>query len=387
VADSDGTNDPTETDFSHNRVIDCLEHGIKIYPGGHGSQVTHNIINAAEDRGIYVQGANRVRVIGNEVNGASTTGIFMGDSGDAGADCVVDDNTINGILIGDSGGDGILVWNHSNVKVTNNTVTNCERHGIQIYDSSVANVCGNNCDTNGQNGGGAGIAYYQSPYGTCSNNICTDNDSWGIYLRDGAGSACTHIVLSGNYCDDLGSGDQDYGILSDNDSNYLTLAGNDLSGNVVSAYSLVGSNNTIVAASHTQITLGPFYLNDVQGTAGPQVMSLGYFNTATAVSQDTANLLKVPAACKAVALLVVSDSDWTAGTADVYISVNGAAGTSINGNLVRLSTTNRETHYYATTHDSGLAFTAGQTIQLQVDTTGWTPTTANFTAWVTISLD
>jgi parallel beta-helix repeat protein len=391
---TDGTNAPVGSIAKNNRVLSCLEHGIKVYPGGHNSQINGNYILAAADRGIYFQGCNYCTANDNTIDGAGVNGIFFGENASAGIGNVATGNAINGTLVGASGGHGILFWSQTGCTISGNQVSGSYGNGIYILDSSAYTVTGNRCHGNGTNGVAGGVTLYQSPNGVVSGNVISNTGTvgsrgYGIWAWD-AGTATTHVVVTGNRCFDTGAGAakvQSYGLFTDVLSNYFSLANNDLADNFTGTYSMVGANNSILSAPHTQITLGPFYLNDVQGTASPQLLTLGYFNTATAVSQDSANLLKAPAACKAVALMLISDADWTAGTADLYISVNGAAGTSINGNLVRLSTTNRETHYYATTHDNGLSFAAGNTIQLQVETVGWTPTTANFTAWVTISLD
>lgn len=393
VCDSDGTNTPKGTIIRNNRVLDCLEHGIKIYPGAHNSEISGNYVLAAEDRGIYVQGSNYCTVSGNRIDGASVVGIFVGDATDAGIGNAVTGNTVNGILVGTSGGHGILVQNQTGAQVTGNEVSGCNGNGIYVLGSSAYAVTGNRIHGNGSGGGGGAITCYQSPNGTVSGNVCANHGTTGsrgagVWLWDG-GTACLHVVLAGNRCFDTGAGaakKQAYGVLSENLSNYVTLAGNDLADNFTATYSIVGANNSVLSAPHTTMTFGPFVLNDVPGTSTVP-MGLGYFNTTSAVSVDTANLVRMPAAGRVVGLALSSDADRTAGAATAYVKVNGAAGASINGSAVSLDGTNVSFDSVLVPHDSGLAAAASDTLQIEVDTSGWTPTTANLLAWLTVSLD
>jgi hypothetical protein len=133
-----------------------------------------------------------------------------------------------------------------------------------------------------------------------------------------------------------------------------------------------------------QVTLGPFYINDLPGTATTQA-TLGYFNTATAVSRDATDP-HLRTAGRIVGLIVVSDVARTAGTATGRVRIAGAD-TAFNGGAVLLDATNTEQDASFVNHASGVAFTNAQTIGVNITTSGWTPITANITAWLVVSLD
>jgi hypothetical protein len=147
-----------------------------------------------------------------------------------------------------------------------------------------------------------------------------------------------------------------------------------------------GATGSAGSGGNATRTYGPFYVSDVPGTASGS-MSLGFFNTSSAVSLATLNKLRARFAGRVVGITVISDVDRTAGTCDIYVDINGAGGASINGTLCRLDGTNPESFGVEVAHANGLAVSAGQTIDLLYDTNGWTPTTANLIAWVTLSMD
>jgi uncharacterized protein (UPF0264 family) len=131
-------------------------------------------------------------------------------------------------------------------------------------------------------------------------------------------------------------------------------------------------------------TVGPFYINDLPGTATTQA-TLGYFNTATLVSRDATDP-HLRTAGRIVGLIVVSDVARTAGTATGRVRIAGAD-TAFNGGAVLLDATNTEQDASFVNHASGVAFTNAQTIGVNITTSGWTPITANITAWLVVSLD
>lgn len=131
-------------------------------------------------------------------------------------------------------------------------------------------------------------------------------------------------------------------------------------------------------------TVGPFYINDLPGTATTQA-TLGYFNTATAVSRDTTDPI-LRFAGRIVGLILVSDVARTAGTATGRLRIGGSD-TAFNGGAVALDATNTEQDASFVNHASGVAFTSSQSIGVNVTTSGWTPITANITAWLVVSLD
>lgn len=371
------------------RVHDCfvdtvLEHGIKLYDGTTDSSVENCLVTGSGDRGIYIEGGDSVSVIGNQCYSNAVCGIFIGASGHAGNDCVVSGNTIRNTT-----GHGILLTAQAGGVVSGNSVNGSSQYGIYATDSSRVTVSGNECHGNGTSGGYAGISLYQSSNCSITGNVSSNNGTtgsrgYGIYTWDG-GTASINNVISGNRCFDTASGTskkQAYGVLTANSSDYVVLAGNDLSGNFTAAYSLTGSNNTIdTGGGHVTKTFGPYYLNDVPATDSP-TLSLGYFNAPTAVSQNSTNKIRVGANCHVVGLSIITDDARTSGTATAYVNA-----TNINATACSLDATYTISRDVVCTHDQGIALSAGDTITVAIDTSGWAPTTANIQVWVTVSYD
>lgn len=136
--------------------------------------------------------------------------------------------------------------------------------------------------------------------------------------------------------------------------------------------------------AYIDATFGPFFINDLPGTATTDAQ-VSFFNTGTAVSLSS-RPPRMPRAGRVIAIYMISDDNRTAGTATAQVSLNGA-GTAFNGGAVQLNGTdvNRDSGIVA--YSSGVAFTAGQDVGLQVVTSGWTPTTANVTLWMTVRFE
>lgn len=132
------------------------------------------------------------------------------------------------------------------------------------------------------------------------------------------------------------------------------------------------------------MTLGPFYVNDLPGTATTQATQ-GYFNTATALSRN-GNDMRMDRAGRVVGLIIVSDAARTAGTATARVRIAGA-GTAFNGGAVVLNATTTTSDSSFVAYGSGVAFTAGQTVGADVVTSGWTPITANVNVYVVVMLE
>jgi hypothetical protein len=132
------------------------------------------------------------------------------------------------------------------------------------------------------------------------------------------------------------------------------------------------------------VSLGPFYINDLGGTGTTQA-TLGYFNTATALSRDTNNIL-ISRAGRVVGLIMVSDAARTAGTATARVRIDGV-GTTFDSGSVVLNGTETTSDSTFVAYGGGVAFTAGQTIGADVVTSGWTPTTANLQLYVIVMLE
>lgn len=130
-------------------------------------------------------------------------------------------------------------------------------------------------------------------------------------------------------------------------------------------------------------TLGPFYINDLPGTATTQA-TLGYFNTATAVSRN-ANDIKMARSGYVVGAFVVSDAARTAGTATVRVRVSGTD-TAFDSGSVALDASNTTSDSSIVASDLGVSFSSGQTLGVNVTTSGWTPTTADLSVWLLVQI-
>jgi hypothetical protein len=136
--------------------------------------------------------------------------------------------------------------------------------------------------------------------------------------------------------------------------------------------------------SKVQLTLGPFYAADVAGTAST-FGSLAYFNTATAVSLSTREMI-MKAGGRIVGIALIADVDVTAGTLTARASIDGTAVAFQNGAVV-LNTTDVKSKAIVVPYPDGLPFNAGQAIGANVVTVGMTPTTINIAMWVIVALD
>ena len=127
------------------------------------------------------------------------------------------------------------------------------------------------------------------------------------------------------------------------------------------------------------IGIGPFFINDLPGSATTQ-MNMGYFNTATAVSQAATDAF-IPVNGVIVGGILQSDTPRTAGTATFRVRLSGT-GTAFNGGSIVLDASHTFSHSQFVAPSNGVAVTAGQRVGIEITTSGWTPTTANLAAWV-----
>lgn len=130
--------------------------------------------------------------------------------------------------------------------------------------------------------------------------------------------------------------------------------------------------------------VGPFYINDLPGTATTQA-TLGYFNTATALSRN-GNEIKMARSGYIVGALVTSDAARTAGTATVRVRISGAD-TALDAGSCALDATNTTSDSTIVASTLGVSFSSGQTIGANVTTSGWTPTTADLAVWLLIQIN
>ena len=131
-------------------------------------------------------------------------------------------------------------------------------------------------------------------------------------------------------------------------------------------------------------TLGPFFINDVGGTA-TTLASAAFFNTATAVNQ-AARPLTMPRAGRVVGLYMVADDNRTAGTATARVNIN-TVGTAFDGGSVQINGTNVNRASGLVAYSSGVSFNAGNDVGPELVTSGFTPTTTNVTMWMTVKFE
>lgn len=167
----------------------------------------------------------------------------------------------------------------------------------------------------------------------------------------------------------------------------LALAADDLTDVAVSAPTqgqvLVRGASEFQNLTALSFMLGPFYINDAPATATTQA-TLGYYNTATALSR-AGNDVRMDLAGRVVGLIITSDDARTAGTATVRVRVAGT-GTTFNSGAVVLDATNTTSDSAFVPFAQGVAFAAGQNVGVDVVTSGWGPTTANFSVWAVVML-
>ncbi len=132
------------------------------------------------------------------------------------------------------------------------------------------------------------------------------------------------------------------------------------------------------------VSLGPFHLNDVPGTATTQA-KLEFFNTTIAVSLGP-NDIKMQTAGRVVGATIVADATRSAGTATVQVRINNVATTFAAGDVV-LDATNTVSTSKFVPPVNGLAYTAGQTLGVALVTSGWTPITANVQVTLFVLVD
>lgn len=132
------------------------------------------------------------------------------------------------------------------------------------------------------------------------------------------------------------------------------------------------------------IFLGPWYADNLAGTAADRVFALMVMATTTSVAQpavNPGNELYMPRAGRIVGAFLNSAAARTAGTATLRVSISGGTSAFASGACV-LDGTN--TVHIAAWDEGGPTFTAGQYIRPVITTASWTPTTADVTAWLVV---
>lgn len=283
-----------------NHIHDC-ENGIA---GGvwQGVNVTQNVFRALDVYGIVAdKDANENLIADNHLFGATDAlhAIFLYDA----EHNTVADNKISGVwtdgIVVDAGAHYTTLHGNTVDQVTNigifarsvvalvcndNVVFDCEG-GISINTVTKLQVNGNQLYANNDDGmlltacsAGtveANLAYLNGASGirattctdlTISGNACVDNVNAGI-----RGTDSLRVVANNNTAYDTrdgGSKTQVRGVLTDGTSDYWSIMGNMLVGNLTSATSLAGTHNLYVASNDNGIGLG------VEPTAGDGLVQL-----------------------------------------------------------------------------------------------------------------
>ena len=166
-----------------------------------------------------------------------------------------------------------------------------------------------------------------------------------------------------------------------------TTALDDLSDVVITALAegeaLTHNGTNVVDAMHVNFTVGPFYINDLPGTATTQA-TLNYYNTATASNRST-NDPKMARSGRVIGAIITSDAARTAGTATVQVRVAGSA-TAFSSGACALDASNTTSDSEFVGYTNGVAFSAGNTLGAAVVTSGWTPITANVNVMLIVQM-
>jgi parallel beta-helix repeat protein len=168
-------NDSNGTRIENNKIDTTDGYGMYVAFNSDVVEVVNNDLLNIGNRGIYVRESHNADVTLNELDDIGHRGINVLSSNDV----EVIDNTIDV-----TGQDGIFVQNSSGTVgaiVTDNTVSNSDRNGIEINGSDSADVAHNTVN-------GAyywGIVFAGSPNGETWDNEVIDATR-GLYLREGS---------------------------------------------------------------------------------------------------------------------------------------------------------------------------------------------------------
>jgi hypothetical protein len=139
--------------------------------------------------------------------------------------------------------------------------------------------------------------------------------------------------------------------------------------------------------SQPTTTLGPWFAEDLAGTASDRAMALQYMPTTTSVGQagtSEGNEFKMPKAGRVVGAFLNANAARTAGTATLRVSVAGTPAAFASAACVLDGTV---TTAISAWDDAGPTFTSGQVVRPTITTASWTPTTADVMAWLVVRFD
>lgn len=130
--------------------------------------------------------------------------------------------------------------------------------------------------------------------------------------------------------------------------------------------------------------LPPLYIHDLTGT-GTTEANPAFWDADTTSTIATSRRLRMGKAGSVVGAFIATDDARTAGTATLKVLVNSTAFDFNSGSVVLDGTTTLSKSDFV--HASaGVAFSANNTLGIQVVTSGWTPTTANIVAGLWVQL-
>lgn len=136
--------------------------------------------------------------------------------------------------------------------------------------------------------------------------------------------------------------------------------------------------------SYLSATFGPLFINDLPATATTQAQQ-AFFNTGTAVNLSAIDI-GMPRSGRVVGVWMTSDALRTAGTATARVRVAGT-GTAFASGAVQLNASALNIAGSVVAYSSGVAFTAGQAVGLEVVSASWGPTTANLALFFTVQFE
>jgi hypothetical protein len=149
---------------------------------------------------------------------------------------------------------------------------------------------------------------------------------------------------------------------------------------------LLGLHEGLLLAQRPILTVGPFYINDLPASATTQATQ-AFFNTATAVSRSNINPV-MPLAGRVVGISVTTDDSRVTGTATARIIINGTGAAWNSGSVVINGTSVfRAANLIAWAAAEDYAFNAFDAVGLEVETSSWSPTTANLTGFLFVQLE
>lgn len=214
-----------------NLIADSVaNHGVFISPGIR-TNVRNNTITRNYSKGILIEQADSFKSSGNIVDGNYITGNGNG-TGAQGilVDTCDDIQIINNRIFGNFGDKGIqmkgtryskIVANSisdiqsegiyleegggiicDKVVIANNDVKQCDGAGIKIDRGNHLTIMGNECWANAGDGG---ISLGGVKWSTIKGNVCIDNNTNGVLLKDNNSVACIYNFIEGNVCRDDGS--------------------------------------------------------------------------------------------------------------------------------------------------------------------------------------